>query len=412
MNVRTAIRAVILFTSVVLPITGASGQGTEDLYEQKCGRCHVAYSPESYGAGDWPGIVRSMRAQAGLTEEEQALLSDYLQEMAGDQANRTIGTDGPTLGGYLYTEFFRDQQKAKNFDLHYLAITVSGWAKDNIQYFAEFELEHGGTGGTNTFVEQAYIDFWFTQNIALKIGGVLAPFNRFDELHDPISNFTISRPQVAREIGVSAWKDVGLVLHGFKNISPDFRVGFDAYTINGLGDGSNLRGSRQYRDNNEDRALGGRVHFVFRDALEVGASGYNGAWDDDGDHDLTMLGGYVMLRTPFADFWGEYSDAETENPTPDEDGDMHGYFLQASRLLDGRFRPTVRYGILDYLDPGSQAGRDPGKGDKDLTELVFSLAYYPTSMVALKAEYIFFGEGTRASEVDNNLFGLQAALKF
>jgi len=32
--------------------------------------------------------------------------------------------------------------------------------------------------------------------------------------------------------------------------------------------------------------------------------------------------------------------------------------------------------------------------------------------VALKAEYIFFGEGARKDGVDNNLFGLQAALRF
>jgi hypothetical protein len=402
---------VISLTVLLLPAR-LPAQATEDLYEEKCGRCHVAYAPDSYGAGDWPGIVKSMRAQAGLTAEEQERLTTYLQELAGEESGRTLGAEGPTLGGYLYTEYFQDQQKAKNFDIHYLAFSVSGWAKENIQYFAEFELEHGGTGGDNTFVEQAYIDWWLTPNVAVKVGAILTPFNRFDGLHDPISNFTISRPQVTREIGVSAWKDVGLVLHGFKNLTSDLRLGFDAYTTNGLGDGSNLRSSRQYRDNNEDRALGARVHFVFRDLLEVGASGYKGAWDDAGDHDLKMFGGYAMLRTPFADLWGEYSDAETENPLPDKNGNMHGFFLQASRLVHQKFRPTIRYGLLDYLDPGTQAGRDPTRGDKDLSELVLSLAYYPTSMVALKAEYIFFGEGDRMEDVKNNLFGLQAAVKF
>ena len=389
-----------------------SAQSPEELYEAKCGRCHAAYAPESYSAEDWPGIVRSMRSQAALTEEEEKLLTDYLVGLAEGSGGEEGGAEGPVMGGYLYTEYFRDQQKAKNFDLHYLAFTVSGWASDRIQYFAEFELEHGGTGGNNTFVEQAYIDFWLTNNLAVKIGGILTPFNRFDELHDPISNFTISRPQVAREIGVSAWKDVGVVLHGFKDLSPDISASFEAYTINGLGDGSNLRGSRQYRDNNEDRALGGRLNLLIQDRVEVGGSVYNGAWDDDGEHDLTMFGGYVMVRTPIADFWGEYSDATTENPGPDGDGEMNGYFFQASRLFQEKFRPTIRIGALDYLDPGSQLGRDPGKGDKDLTEFVLSFAYYPTPKVALKAEYIFFGEGARTEEVDNNLFGLQAALRF
>ena len=51
-----------------------SAQDAEELYEAKCGRCHAAYSPNSYGPEEWPGIVRSMRAQSGLTAEEEAML--------------------------------------------------------------------------------------------------------------------------------------------------------------------------------------------------------------------------------------------------------------------------------------------------------------------------------------------------
>jgi hypothetical protein len=406
-------KGVFLAVLFGLGIPGSLAAQTDaELYEAKCGRCHAAYSPDSYASDEWPGIVKSMRALAGLTAEQETRLSEYLAGLAAEGSGPESSREGPTLGGYLYTEYFQDQQKAKNFDIHYLALVVSGWAKDNIQYFAEFELEHGGTGGSNTFVEQAYIDYWFTDGLALKIGAILTPFNRFDELHDPLSNFTISRPQVSREIGVSAWKDVGIVLHGFRNLSEDVTVGFDAYSINGLGDGSNLRGSRQYRDNNENRALGGRANVVYRDFLEVGVSGYQGAWDDAGDLDVAMLGGFLLLRTPLADTWGEYLSAETDNPAPEESGDISGYFFQASKLIADRFRPTIRYGMLDYLDPGTQFGRDPGKGNKDLSELVFSFAFYPTSMVALKAEYIVFSEGDRVPDVDNNLFGLQAAVKF
>lgn len=39
-------------------------------------------SPMSYGREEWPSIVRSMRAQAGLTAEEEKLLVEYLTELA------------------------------------------------------------------------------------------------------------------------------------------------------------------------------------------------------------------------------------------------------------------------------------------------------------------------------------------
>jgi len=350
-----------------------------------------------------------MKVQAGLTEQDVAVLTEYL---VGASAEDAAPAAGPQLGGYLYTEYFRTPEEAKNFDIHYLAIYVSGWVTESLYYFGEFELEHGGVGGDNTFVEQAYLDYWVHPNIAVKTGAILTPFNRFDEFHDPLSNFTVTRPQASREIGVSAWKDVGVDLHGYASLADRTSVNFDLYAINGLGDGANLRASRQYRDNNEDLALGARVSILHGDIIEVGGSIYGGKWDEGGQHDLRMYGAHGLLRTPFADLYGEFASAVSENPGTVEDGEMHGYFVQASRLLGSRYRPTVRYGMLDYDDPGDELGRDPSKGRKGLTELVLAFAFYPAPDVVFKIEYAIFDEGTDVEEEDNDQLGLQAAVRF
>lgn len=400
-----------LFAWVVININPVIAQQGAFLYETKCGRCHVAFAPEDFPSEEWPGIVRSMKAQAALTVSELETITEYLVSAGGRGQTGTLSTKA-TLGGYLYTEYFQTPEKAMNFDIHYLALYTYGWVNEKIFYFGEFELEHGGTGGSNTFVEQAYLDYWFTSNLALKIGAILTPYNRFDEFHDPLTNFIVTRPQVSREIGVSAWKDVGLDFHGYFNLTPKSSLGFDLYSINGLGSGSNLRESRQYRDNNEDLAFGGRVNFMYSDMLEVGGSLYQGKWDDDGLYDLNLLGAHILLKTDFADIYGEYSSAISENASPAGNGEMSGYFIQASRLLSSKYRTTVRYGALDYLDMGDQFGRDPAKGDKDLSELVLGFTYYPSSKVAFKIEYNLFSEGDRASERDNDQIGLQAAVKF
>ena len=126
-----------------------------------------------------------------------------------------------------------------------------------------------------------------------------------------------------------------------------------------------------------------------------------------------------MLTTEIADFYGEFSSATSENP-PDtlggeiidvEDGDMSGYFFQVSKLILNKYRPTVRFGGLDYLDKGAQLGRKPT--DKELTELSIGFSYYPTPDVVFKIEYTINTEGDRIDEnKDNNLLGLQAAIKF
>ncbi len=356
-----------------------------------------------------------MKAQAALSSEDMNKIVEYLVGNAADSKSES-GDRSPSLGGYLYTEYFHSPEKTSNFDIHYLALYVSGWINENINYFGEFELEHGGTGGNNTFVEQAYLDYWFKQNLAIRIGAMLTPFNRFDEFHDPLNNPIITRPQISRDIGVSAWKEVGVDFHGYLNLDDLNSILFDIYTVNGLGSGSNLRGSRQYRDNNEELAFGGRANYIYRDLLEVGGSIYLGAWDDSGDYDLTTVGAHFILSTDYADLYGEFSSATSENPPEDSlgnalaDGEMSGYFIQVSRLFREKYRPTLRYGALDYLDNGSVLGRSPT--DKELSELALAFTYYPTGQIAFKVEYTIFDEGDRVADIENNQIGFQAAVKF
>lgn len=407
----TDMAAVALLVSILAaPVSATERLRTADLYETKCGRCHRLYEPQEYTPVEWDHWLVSMRDEAALTNNQLIDLEGYLTEASATTTPTRTGS-GPYVGGYLYTEYFQTPEKTSNFDIHYLAITLSGTSDNKISYFAEFELEHGGKGD-DTFVEQAFLDYWLQSWVAVKIGAMLTPFGRFDEMHDPIGNHLITRPQVAREIGVSAWKEVGIDLHGFINLGPQNALHFDLYTINGLGDGANLRKSRQYQDNNEDKALGGRLSIIHADRVELGGSVYSGAWDVDGKYDVTMLGAHARINTGFVDLLAEYRDATSQNPGTTGDGEITGFFVQASRLLSGQFRPAVRYGALDYLDPGNTLGRDPAKGDMDLTELAFGLAFYPTRDVAFKVEYNIFSEGDRMDERDNNLFGLQAAVEF
>lgn len=173
---------------------------------------------------------------------------------------------------------------------------------------------------------------------------MLVPFNRFDEFHASLNNLLITRPLVSREIGASACKDVRVDFHGYFNLDEKTSFSFDLYGINGLGDGSNVRGSRQYRDNNEDVALGGRINVKYANFVEFGGSVYSGAWDDAGDYNLTLYGGHVMAQTGIVEIHGEIAGASSENQDGVCNGDMFGYFIQASRLFSSKHRATIRYG--------------------------------------------------------------------
>ncbi|NIM58002.1 MAG: porin [Candidatus Aminicenantes bacterium] len=393
---------------VIASAQGDSYQG-ERLYQLKCGRCHFAYSPSKYSAEEWKTIISEMGPLSGLNKETEEVILDYLRQEASKKEREALPSS-PVLAGYVYTELFSSKDITDTFDIHYLNINLTGRVHERISYRAEFEFEHGGGKDDPPFIEQAYIDVWFLKNVGLRIGAMLTPFNRFDEFHGPLENLLVTRPQVSREIGVSAWKEVGVNLHGNLFINKDLYLNYDAYVINGLGSGSRLRGSRQYRDNNDAKSFGVRLSGVYLDRWEVGASYYRGAWDDAGDFDLSIYGFHLMGKIGELNLFAEYSRSLSENPDPFEEGKADGYFIQASYLINDKFRPTIRYGTLDYLDGGGLLGRSPT--DFDTRVLALGFNYYLTRAIVFKIEYDIVQEGERKEEKDNNLLALQAAVRF
>jgi len=393
-----------------------AGLSGEALYLQKCGRCHEAYKAEKYSAEEWETILHEMAPLSAMSPEEEENVLDWLKRTTGKR-DRNLPT-APVLGGYVYTEYFSSPASVNTFDAHYLNLNISGRIHDRVTYKAEFEFEHGGGESEPPFVEQAYMDVWFKRNMGLRIGAILTPFNRFDDLHGPLENFLVTRPQMSREIGVSAWKEVGVDLHGNLKLNDDLFFNYNLYVINGLGSGSRLRKSRQYRDNNNAQSMGFRLSGIIADKVEAGVSYYHGPWDDEGDHDLDIFGAHLMATLGDLRLFAEYADAGSENPaataegepTGFADGKADGYFLQASYLFREQFRTTMRYGTLDYFDMADMYGRSPT--DKESMVLALGLNYYLTPSIVFKAEYDFIEEGDRIADKDNDLFALQAAFRF
>jgi len=381
----------------------------ERLYQLKCGRCHQPFAPQKYTPEEWETVLKQMGPMAGLDAESYKAIRDYLFQAASPEKRKGLPTS-PVLAGYLYTEYFSSKDTVDTFDLHYLNLNIAGRVHDRLSYRAEFEFEHGGGEGQPPFIEQAYLDVWLWNNTGLKIGAFLTPFNRFDEFHGPLENLMITRPQVSNEIGVSAWKEVGVDLHGYLFLGKKLYFNYDVYAINGLGDGSRLRKSRQYVDNNDAQSFGFRLSGVVADTWEAGASYYRGAWDDEGKLDLSLFGLHVLGKIKGLSLFAEYARAVSENPPLVDNGKASGFFVQVSYIIFGKLRPSVRYGRLDYLDPGYLLGRKPT--NFDYRTLSLGLNWYLGQFTVFKVEYDFVREGKRLADKDNDLLALQAAIRF
>lgn len=398
----------LIFASNLVVMGIENNKEGRALYESKCGRCHDLYSPEILNTDEWVAKVREMAPLSGLSSEEESKISGYLKSNAGSE--KEDSGKNFMIGGYLYTEYFKFQDSTNTFDAHYLSISMSGKVHERVTFYAEFELEHGGGALNPPFVEEAYLDFWLNRNTGVKIGAILTPFNKFDYFHGPLQNRLISRPEMSREIGVSAWKDVGVNLHGNLLVSKKFYINYDLYLINGLGSGSRFRKSRQYKDNNNLLGKGIRVSGIFYDRFEAGVSYYSGPWDDDGLLDLNMYGFHFLGSIGDLDLYGEYSRADSENSDIYPDGEASGYFMQGSYRLNKSLRSTIRYGTLDYLDIADDLGRSFTDIDKRVLALGLSLNL--NSSVVFKIEYDFVMEGERSASKENNILAFQAALSF
>lgn len=54
------------------------------LFSERCGGCHQPHPAHEFTANQWPNIVKAMKDRAGLTSDDQWLLTKYMQNHAKD----------------------------------------------------------------------------------------------------------------------------------------------------------------------------------------------------------------------------------------------------------------------------------------------------------------------------------------
>lgn len=80
--------AAVLFLAACMPKTAVTqGSNTfsaehlaagKTIFENSCARCHALPEPTAHSAQDWVGIMNWMAPKAKLTDEQHALVYDYI----------------------------------------------------------------------------------------------------------------------------------------------------------------------------------------------------------------------------------------------------------------------------------------------------------------------------------------------
>ncbi|NRA94824.1 MAG: hypothetical protein HRU14_01295 [Planctomycetes bacterium] len=390
------------------------------------------------------------RLEAAESKKDGDELGRLIEEKTEDlvlnsKAPRRSAID---LSGYFDLEFRDDNagDKATEFDHHRLILKAHSDITQVIAFDMELEIEGGGVGAghltsSEIIVEFAELSFRMSELFNLKAGVLLAPFNRFNLLHDsPLQDLT-DRPLVNRRIIPTTWAESGVGAFGatYWNWGS---LDYDVIVANGLTDAMSTSGGTRsargsYRqDNNDNKMVIGRLGLTldvpFLDVLNLGGSIAHGKYDGDGDHSLTMVGfDWTLKQGPF-ELVGEYANLDI-NRGADEvmagiPGGMGGWYVEgrfhffpdswrgtnAFFTDQSTFTLVVRYGEADTDDSGTAvdfAARGDGYRD-DRRRLTLGFNFRPVESTVFKIEYQIFLEPSGIEDVDNNRFVVSFATYF
>jgi hypothetical protein len=220
-------------------------------------------------------------------------------------AGNLLRTDRITIGGYGDFQFRQssiseraDGGGTPTFQNTRLVLSIAAVLaeKQNIIFNSEIEYEFGSR---EIDVEQAYVEWKARPEFGFR-GGIIVPaIGRFNTFHDSYLNLTTIRPLINQFILPSAYRDAGVGIRGRFKLPHKMKFSYEADLVNGMlgvnADGeptpfSRLLGQSSaaepglvaFQAERHRKAMVGRVGFSPIPGLEVGVSGYNGHFNEQG----------------------------------------------------------------------------------------------------------------------------------
>ena len=311
------------------------------------------------------------------------------------------GLQNLSIGGYGEVHYNNlnaedDDRDLDEFDIHRFVLFFGYQFTDNLRFFSEFEIEHGGVEsdgdplGGEVEIEQAYIEYDFNDSTSVLGGVFLLPVGILNETHEPDTFYGVERNNIEAIITPATWWAVGSKLThvfdaGFK-IEAAVHSGLEIPTSGGSA--FRVRSGRQKASNADGShvAYTGAITYTGVQGLEVGlalqhqddASQVSGDGLEDGFLYAAHLayaghvGGLgVGLRAYYAewDFDGDAIEAA-------DDDEQKGWYIEPS------IKPIENLGFFfRYEDVEGARERD------EFDQWTLGANYWLHENVVLKVDY-------------------------
>jgi hypothetical protein len=313
------------------------------------------------------------------------------------------------VNGYLSFEYENGQQQSEfpdgTFENARAGLIFSGTAAKRFDYNLEVRYK----SETRVEMEEAWAGIAASPAFHVKLGLYLVPFGKYNTANRPYQRRFIKTPLAQAYVYPESWRDIGILAEGKSKY-----LRYAAYIGNGLREGPDLQAGQQYKDNNKNKAVGGRIGVMLSQSFEAGFSYYRGAYDSANTRNLSLQGADASWETESYLLLYEYNKADLANPSGYSRGKAEGHFgLLALNWED--FSLWGSYQKLDYTDPfhgpGFVEGESPGSGISfEQSRWAVGLVYFASTDILIKLEYDFNREGQ--TNLKNDVFYAQVALHF
>lgn len=382
-------------------------------------------------------IKKEKRGASSQAKASEQIPSEGQKEIAAPAP--AVETESPALGttkflltGWAIGMFEARNGSVSNFSASFNPIFL--WELDpKILFESRLEIEPSG-GGTNVTLENAQITYLLNDYITLGAGEFFAPSNVFLERFEPLwINKLPDRPLAVYD-GLLPERVLGVEVRGGFPIGST-RANYAFYLSNGPNlrafdpNGAGKLEFNDFSDNNDDKAVGGRVGFLPVPGVEVGYGFETARPGTQGTAfahvrsllqsvDLNVTRDSDLLRGRI-DFHTQYVWSKVDDAVYDPDGSLGFGPLSFTNKRDGgyaqiAYRPTKaeadflkKLELIFRWDHLQQAAGGPGAFDEERWTL--GIDYWVTSSMVLKGAYEW---DKTHGEPNRNAFQLQVATGF
>jgi len=333
------------------------------------------------------------------------------QESSTNSDSYGFSASFPEIHSASDVVFYKTEGKNGQIDPHAIYFNISSQLDRDLTAMGEFEIEHGN----ELKLTRMFADWRIHKAMALMFGVNMAPFGLLDRVYYAPLDLRKFRkhPRAIRKIVPAGWRQTGFFVHGVISIkdSVGMQLKYDVSLSTGLGATAfnDVRKSRQYRDNNNNKTLTARLSYCLSKELEIGGSYSYGLYDDLDQDAISIIGGHFIFQKTNYSLLGEYISSTVEDSTATLI--RSGFYIASGyKLFTGKkwkklkyLEPVVR---LELFNPNEAI-----KDQSDQTKVSLGVIVAPHEHFKFRLEYHIVNE-QHGAKIANDEFSIQAVIDF